>query len=148
MAIGRRAFIGSALAAALSGIAVLGRTTSLDAVAALAKAAPVIGTDDPKPAPPLVRATFAPHVGTRFSIVDKGKSVAATLTEITEVKGAAAGDQTRFSLVLSAKPGGKLPQGSYLVRNAKLGDQHLFIVPIDRGVRSQQYQILVNSPVG
>ena len=143
---GRRAFLGSVLAAA-SGLVVLKRNAVVDAVTAIPKLASFSADGADPPPPPLERAAFAPHLGSRFSINGKHGRVDATLVEIGELKGAAAGDATRFSLVLQATAGDLIPQDVYRIHSAKLGAQDLFVVPVDRGVRSQQYQITVNNPV-
>src|SRR4051794_10967957 len=143
---GRRAFLGSALAAAASGMVVLNRSAVVDAVATIAKPLSSGLVGDAPPARPLERATFAPHVGSRVSISGEHVRVDATLVEIGELKGAAAGDDTRYSLILEAKAGELIPQAVYRIHGTELGAHDLFVVPVDRGVRSQQYQITVNNP--
>jgi hypothetical protein len=125
---------------------VLNRSAVVDAVAAITKL-PSSGLVGGTPPPlPLERATFAPQVGSRVSISGTHATVDATLVEIGELKGAAAGDATRFSLILEAKAGELIPQAVYRIHSTKLGAHDLFVVPVDRGVRSQQYQITVNNP--
>jgi hypothetical protein len=87
---------------------------------------------------------FADRVGERFEVaVGEGPALVLELIEASE--GAEAGgpgpngqERQQFSLVFRGTPG--LPQGTYRLSHAKLGDLDIFLVPIGSDGDGMQYE--------
>jgi hypothetical protein len=95
----------------------------------------------------LTCADFAPHVGERFEVAAEGGSVTvpmvlAEATEGTEPGGPGPDGEVRlqFSLVFRGPHEPALPQGTFPVAHADLGDLVLFLVPIGRDSDGLRYE--------
>ncbi len=76
-------------------------------------------------------STFAPHVGTEFTVAaSDGEQVALVLVEVTELPeqpGTPRPDP--FNLVFAGPPAASAPQGLYELVHPILGRLELFLVP-------------------
>ena len=78
-------------------------------------------------------ADFAPLLNQTFHIPLPDETLQFVLTEVSDLGYGTDGDNTRraFSLLFRhARRDAYLPQGTYLLRHADLGDLHLFLVPL------------------
>jgi hypothetical protein len=95
--------------------------------------------------PALTRSTFAPYLNKSFQIASGAQSNTALLTSIQDLlPETTPGNQNRFSLIFESTGGGRLSQAVYAVSQAQLGAMNLLVVPVDRGVKSQSYQVVIN----
>jgi hypothetical protein len=93
----------------------------------------------------ITRSTFAPHLNGKFRIGSGLRSTRAVLTEISGLPDASATDEHAFSLVFKARRGDRLTQAVRPLSHSALGSMSLLVVPVDRGVKAQYYQIIVNN---
>mgnify|MGYP001251084404 CR=1 FL=1 len=70
--------------------------------------------------------TLQPHIGSEF-VIDGVPPM--TLDHVRWGSASIPGGRTSFALEFSAAHEGYLPQGTYLLRHAVLGDLELFLVP-------------------
>jgi hypothetical protein len=87
---------------------------------------------------------FAHRVGELFDVsVGEGPPVPVELVEATEStepggKGPDGQERHQFSLVFRGMPG--LPQGTYSLAHAELGELKLFLVPMGPDAEGMQYE--------
>lgn len=88
--------------------------------------------------------TFEPYVGSEFAVVDA--SVAIVLATVTRHAARDHGARRDpFSLLFVGPPGQALPQASYRLDHAALGELVIFIVPIGPSADGrQQYEAVFN----
>lgn len=93
----------------------------------------------------LRRSTFAPHVGSGFSVGRVGSQpLAVKLTEVSDVTGAA-GQEDAFSLLFTAgRRSAPLEAGIYRFEHPRIGRFSLFMSPVGRGVYARDYQAIIN----
>lgn len=84
------------------------------------------------------RSTYAPHLNSTFRI-EGPRSVEARLVEIADGR-----DAEAFSLILRARVGDLLPGGEYVLKHRAIGSVRLFVSPVGRGAKGQDYQVVVN----
>ena len=92
------------------------------------------------------RSTYLPHLNSTFRIRGT-RTVEATLVEVTGSASAQLAQRQgadAFSLILRAAAGNPLPQGEYAVEHRSIGTIRLFLVPVGRGVKGQEYQAVIN----
>jgi len=87
------------------------------------------------------RTRFARLQSGAFTLVDATGSWSLTLTQVSDLPGAAAGDERRFGLTFRSTVAGP-PQGSYTLRRPGFTATPLFVVPSDAGRRT--YEAVVN----
>jgi hypothetical protein len=139
LTLSRDALLRSAAAAALSvGAVGLVRGPAARLLEPAAPAAPVA-------AGPLSREAWAPHRGSRLRIVGAdGTRLSVRLHDVGDLAGAPAGASDAFALVLRGARGRGLAGGTYTVVHPRVGRHELFLTPVDRGKKGQDYQIIVN----
>jgi hypothetical protein len=130
----RRTFVGSAVAAAATGLAVLRSPVSFAAAAGR------------RGASPLTRSAFTPLLGHSFSLSAPGVKTQAVLDSVADVPGAPSGSPTCFSLLFRAPAGTPLGQATYTVAHGSGATWPLFAVPVDLGRSAQLLQAVINRP--
>jgi hypothetical protein len=147
--LGRRRFLGAAAGLAVAGAGAVSADVR-GALAAPLRSGVVQALTSPLrddgPPKPLARDRFTPLLGQTVVLGSAARTVRARLVEVADLKGAPAGHPTQFSLILEAAARSGLPQGTHRVRAPGVDDLQLLVVPVDRGMRSQQYQITFNNP--
>jgi len=100
-------------------------------------------------APPMVRSSFTPHVGSVFQIRSTAAApVPVRLTEIGDV-GRLAGHDGAFSLLFTANRGeAPLTGGIHTLRHPRLGRMSLYIEPVGRGAKVRDYEAIINRVPG
>jgi hypothetical protein len=100
-------------------------------------------------APPMARSSFAPHVGSVFTIRPAGAPpVPVRLTEIGDV-GGLAGHDGAFSLLFTANRGAApVAGGIHRLQHPKLGRLSLYVEPIGRGAKVRDYEAIINRVPG
>jgi hypothetical protein len=94
------------------------------------------------PAPRYLRlATYVPLVGTTFRISREGSS--PLKVKLLSAK-ALAGKGESFSLIFRGSRHAELPQQISTLEHPLLGRFDLFVAPIGRGVKGQEFQAVVN----
>lgn len=109
------------------------RRTLLRGAAVIGVAVPVITALDTSPSDAtarLSRSSFSPLVGKSFKVRGAKGPATLTLDAVTDLPNAMGADMRRFSLQFRQTAGPGLGQGTWLVRQASLGEFHLFVVPI------------------
>ena len=88
--------------------------------------------------------TFAPHVGEVFRIeAGEGDAIEATLIEATALGGGAVtAGRAPFSLVFRGARDRVLPQRTYRVGHATIGEFDLFLVPIGPDREGMRYEAI------
>lgn len=93
----------------------------------------------------LTEKEFSQHVGTEFQIKTDERDIPLKLTEVkgylpkeNEQKG-----MERFSLFFDG-PGNRLPQQIYRLEHEKMGELHIFLVPISGDERGFRYEAVFN----
>jgi hypothetical protein len=139
LTLSRDALLRSGAAAALS-VGAIGLVRG-PAMRLLEPAAPAA----PAAAGPLSRETWASHLGSRARIVGAdGTRLSVRLDEVRDLAGAPAGASDAFSLVLRGARDRGLTGGTYTIVHPRLGRHELFLSPVGRGKKGQDYQIIVN----
>jgi hypothetical protein len=110
----------------------------LAAGAAVAVAAPRLPGSAASAAPALRRSTYGPLVGERFA-VRSPEGVVARL-RLVEVSGR----EAAFALRFDGGGAPRLAQDVHTVRHPAIGRADLLLVPVGRGVRTQEYEIVIN----
>jgi hypothetical protein len=88
-------------------------------------------------------AHFLPHVASPFWIEGEGgASVELRLLEAADL--GSTGRQEQFHLIFAGPAVPVLPQGTYRLMHAALGELVLFLVPIARTPEGFQYQAVFN----
>ena len=86
-------------------------------------------------------ATYAPLVGSTFKIHRTGASpLSVKLAAATRLHGVG----ESFSLVFRGHANAKLGQDTYKLEHPSLGTFPLFVVPIGRATKGQDFQVIVN----
>jgi hypothetical protein len=87
-------------------------------------------------------ADFAAHVGSVFAIhYGADAALEVYLVGAAELRAPTPGGHA-FQLIFQSDRQAYLPQGSYLVRHAALGDQQIFIVPIGPNEQGMRYEAI------
>lgn len=74
--------------------------------------------------------TFRPHVGSTFTVAAGGATVEISLLSVVEVATHVPLRRRGFTLTFGGgDPARILPQATYLVRHAELGEMEIFVVP-------------------
>lgn len=87
------------------------------------------------------RSRFAPLLNAKFTLTGSTGSWLITLTQVSDIPQAAAGDAQSFGLTFRASTAGP-PQGTYTLRRRGFTPTTLFVVPSDASRRT--YQAIVN----
>jgi len=99
-------------------------------------------------APPFLRrSTFEPLVGSPFTLTSPdGAALRVRLSDVEDTAAARRGAprERSFSLLFRGESRRDAVQGTYGVAHRDLRPFALFIVPVERGVRGQSYQAIVN----
>jgi hypothetical protein len=95
--------------------------------------------------PHLRRASYAPLVGTTFSVTEGSRTVSLKLLSVSDVARHLAGRDDAFALSFSAS--GELGSGIHTLRHPQLGRFALFLSPVERA-SGHRYEILVDRSVG
>jgi hypothetical protein len=86
-------------------------------------------------------ATYVPLVGSTFKIHRTGASpLSVKLAAATRLQGVG----ESFSLIFRGHANAKLGQDTYNVEHPSLGTFPLFVVPIGRATKGQDFQVIVN----
>lgn len=89
----------------------------------------------------LSKASYPPLVGSTFVVITgRGTTASLSLTAIRDI--ANAPSDGRFSLLFVSATA--FVQGTYPVRQKKLGEANLFIVPVGTKSAAQRYEVIVN----
>jgi hypothetical protein len=95
----------------------------------------------------LTRSSFEPLVGSKFRLVDGPDAQAVVLEDVAGLHPARPGStEGRFSLLLRGARSSAWDQGTYVLQHRAIGQARLLVVPVDRGVKTYRYQIIVNRP--
>lgn len=86
--------------------------------------------------------TLAGQLNTKFALADAEHPFELELVEITEPTVSAS--QTFFSLFFLGKEDFPLPQGTYRLRHADLGEMMIFLVPTSRETDGFRYEAVFN----
>ena len=91
----------------------------------------------------LTRDALAENVGTKFRVaVESGEAPEIELVEVSEeVRG---GGSRRFAIYFRGAPTFFMPQRTYRLEHATLGEFDLFIVPIARDAEGFRYEAVFN----
>lgn len=127
--------------AALAGLALVGRSVPLISEA-VSGGAGSTGT--------LTAASFAPHVGTLFGVSAASVgAVSLRLMESTVIENHPSDPKllggSAYTLIFEGPTEAPLPTGSYRLRHPELDLPSFHLSPIGRGVRVQDYQIIVDT---
>lgn len=89
---------------------------------------------------------FRPHLNTTFTVVvSDSESVDLTLLEATEVGAERPGHRRGFSLMFGGGSTSRiLPQHTYEIRHAELGNLELFLVPRTPQANEPRYEAVFN----
>jgi hypothetical protein len=88
---------------------------------------------------------FSDKVGQTFVIEESdAPAIALTLTEVTALRNYANAARAPFSLIFTTHGVGVMPQRMYTLRNAALGPQAFFLVPIGKKDDTVTYQAIFN----
>ena len=89
---------------------------------------------------------FSSRVGERFEVqLGEGEALPVELAEATESTepggpGPKGQERLQFSLLFRSRAEGVLPQGTYLVKHADLGELDLFLVPLGADAEGMRYE--------
>lgn len=87
--------------------------------------------------------TFVPHLHTAFEVeVEPGTSLPVELIEVA--RGPAHPRALMFWLMFRGPGAPLLPQATYRLHHAVLGDLDLFLVPVGRDEKGVSYQVVFN----
>jgi hypothetical protein len=94
----------------------------------------------------LTEKEFSKHVGSEFKVVLQDGEVALTLTE---VKAYMPGENEqpgmeRFSVFFDGKAALLLPQRTYQLRHAQMGEFDIFVTPISKNETGFRYEAVFN----
>jgi hypothetical protein len=91
---------------------------------------------------PLTLDDFAPRVGERFALRIDGREDVAL--ELLEARGLGPGYEQReaFALLFRGPADPPLPQATYRLAHAGLGDLEIFIVPVAQGEAGRDYEAI------
>jgi hypothetical protein len=103
----------------------------MDSPAYLGNSAPSSTVGSPTMIENLTRSHFEPHVGDVFAIATEGADVPLVLNEAKPL-GTALREGGAFSLSFIGPASSLLPQATYPLRHAVLGEVEIFIVPVGR----------------
>jgi hypothetical protein len=88
---------------------------------------------------------FNDKVGQTFVVEESGvPAITMTLTEVTALRNYANAARAPFSLIFTTEGVAALPQHMYALRNAALGLQSFFLVPIGKKDDVVSYQAIFN----
>jgi hypothetical protein len=95
---------------------------------------------------------FAPHVGSRFNLVTKLSGlVPVTLIEAVaspaRSKGVKPISGEAFSLLFEGVAGAVVAQGAFAIRHEVLPESTYFISPVGRGLKVQDYQVVIDQRI-
>jgi predicted nucleic-acid-binding protein len=91
----------------------------------------------------LTRDQFAEHLNTKFKIYLTSEiTVDAELIEVSEVRKRVR--QEAYSLLFLVFTETPFEQAAYKVEHPALGSDILFLVPVDRGEKGIEYEVLFN----
>jgi hypothetical protein len=93
---------------------------------------------------PYDRATWAPYVGSTFTMSTSAATASVVLESLTDLSGSRAGAPGCFSLVFRSAATG--PTGFVTFRRKGFADATLFVAAVDRSVAAHHYQAVVNRP--
>lgn len=101
--------------------------------------------------PELSLATFAPHLGTIFEVSAAGfRAVALTLIEVTpppsrqSQRDGALMSGEAFTLLFEGPTAQNLDAGVYRLRHNALATMDLQLSPVGRGLKAQDYQVVID----
>jgi len=97
--------------------------------------------------PAFRRSTYVPLVGQTFQIMHDQGSLNVVLQQVSDLSPTLRpGAETQFSLMfIDAGLRPALPQETYFISQARLGQVSLFLVPVDHRNTVQRYQAIINS---
>lgn len=89
---------------------------------------------------------FRPHLGSHFDVaLPEGESLELTLLETTEAEAARPGHRRGFALTFGGGSMSRiLPQATYTLHHAQLGEFELFIVPRQPQANEPRYEAVFN----
>ncbi len=88
---------------------------------------------------------FSEHVNTRFQMrVDDATAFEVELVEVK--KHGATESPYQFSLKFAAPLTAPVSQGLFILEREKLGEQHIFLVPIAKDNQRLYYEAVFNNP--
>lgn len=100
------------------------------------------GLTAPRGGPAYLRhETFVAHVGSTFRVVRP--ELGPLRVRLLESK-AHRGAGESFSLLFHGSPRAPVQQGIYRIEHPSLGAFELFLVPVGRGVRGQDFEAVIN----
>ncbi|MEQ1862397.1 MAG: hypothetical protein ABMA13_20965 [Chthoniobacteraceae bacterium] len=87
------------------------------------------------------RATFTPHVGETFEVVFTDGRLPLTLTEVRPLGAARPGaPREPFALTFHGAPNLRLPQHTYRLELATLGEMEIFLVQTAASADASQFE--------
>ena len=93
----------------------------------------------------LTRDLFSDKVGQIWAIDEPGApAIELTLTEVESLRNYAKLPREPFSLIFTTRGDFVLPQRSYTLRHAQLGQMPIFLVPVGREGDVTSYQAVFN----
>lgn len=93
----------------------------------------------------LDQASFASRLHSSFRVsYAHGRSLAMSLIAVTDLRASPQQSGEVFSLLFETSAGQKLPQGTYVFQDRKLGTFSMFIVPASISGKHHRYEALFN----
>ena len=91
--------------------------------------------------------TFAPLVGTRFTILDAATGDAVPLTELELIEANSLGEaghrqREPFSLLFASREPQALRDDTYRLEHERLGSFELFVVPVEQDAHGVRYEAI------
>jgi hypothetical protein len=91
---------------------------------------------------PLCLETFAPLAGSAFSVGAGGHGVSLELVEVNALRSLGDVPRAPFSLLFAGPQEPLLPQATYTLTHAQLGDVDIFIVPVSQDAGGVRYEAI------
>jgi hypothetical protein len=88
--------------------------------------------------------TFAPHIGTSFSLEEGNAEHVLVLESIAPARHDSPGRRASFSLYFRLDAGGTLPQRTWELTHESLGTFPLFLVPVSEPGKGVRYEAVFN----
>lgn len=93
---------------------------------------------------PLEITSFQPHIGSTFTLSAADGGLALALLSVTPLGHQRIGARTAFSLIFRGPAAPRLPQRTYALTHAALGEQSIFLVPVSARDGALEYEAIFN----
>lgn len=94
----------------------------------------------------LTESEFKRHLNTKFLIEFEDRSVELELVEVKPYRGndPEETNMERFSAFFTGPPDIQLPQHTYPVKHPEMGENYIFLVPVNLRGQGQRYEAVFN----